>query len=128
MLPRAHLLIVDDEPDTREALSDLLVDEGYAVLLAADATEALKRARELPRPGLILLDYGMPKQTGFELLEELGRDPDLATIPVIVFTVWQRLQHPGVRAIIQKGAPVEEVLAAIESALGVPPATGTRRP
>ena len=79
------VLIVDDEPAMRQALEELLVGEGYALALARDGTEALRKAAELT-PDLILLDAKMPDIDGFEVCRRLRADPSLADIPIIMVT------------------------------------------
>jgi len=68
----AHILVVDDEDDIRTTISDILVDEGYAVSVAADAAAARAEVgRE--QPDLILLDVWMPDVDGITLLREWSR-------------------------------------------------------
>jgi CheY-like chemotaxis protein len=81
------VLIVDDDFDVREALADLLVDEGLSVVTAADGAEAIKLLRTLHvPPSIILLDLMMPVMNGYAFLEEQRRDPALSSIPVAVIT------------------------------------------
>jgi DNA-binding response OmpR family regulator len=63
----ARVLIVDDEPDIRETLTDLLVADGYEVSTAVDGADALPRVVE-QRPDLVLLDVDMPRLRGVEAL------------------------------------------------------------
>ena len=67
-----RILVVDDEPDIRESLFELLAGEGYRVDLAANATEGLKQA-EAREYDLILLDVLLPDRSGMEVLRELRR-------------------------------------------------------
>ncbi|MCB1802536.1 MAG: response regulator, partial [Gammaproteobacteria bacterium] len=55
----AHILVIDDEPDIRESVSDILEDENYSVTTAENAAAARSALRER-RPELILLDIWMP--------------------------------------------------------------------
>jgi CheY-like chemotaxis protein len=81
------ILIVDDDPDIREALQDLLADRGFSVLAASNGVEALKLLRTLPAPpSIILLDVMMPVMDGYGFLEEQRRDPSLSSIPVAIIT------------------------------------------
>lgn len=64
------ILVVDDDDDIREALTELLSDEGYPVESAADGCEALK-VMERTEPSLILLDLSMPVLNGFGLVRIL---------------------------------------------------------
>jgi CheY-like chemotaxis protein len=86
-----RILIVEDDADLREALSDVLRDEGYAVTSAADGQEALDRLRREGRPSLILLDLTMPVMNGWQFRNEQRRDPDLSEIPVVVLSAGEYL-------------------------------------
>ncbi|MBI4012378.1 MAG: response regulator [Candidatus Rokubacteria bacterium] len=78
--PAGLVLVVDDETDLLEIVSDRLRAEGYAVLTARDGVEALERARAA-RPGCIILDLKMPRLSGFDALVELRREaPDAHVI------------------------------------------------
>lgn len=79
--PRA--LIVEDDPDIRQLLCELLTAEGIEAIPAADGEEALHRLA-CSRPDIITLDLNMPKITGWQLLEILASSPGLATLPVVV--------------------------------------------
>jgi two-component system nitrogen regulation response regulator NtrX len=65
----SHILVVDDEPDIRELVSDILEDENYSVATAEDAAAARAALRDR-RPDLILLDIWMPDLDGISLLKE----------------------------------------------------------
>ena len=80
-----EVLVVDDEADIRELVSGVLEDEGYAVRVAANSTEALE-AIESRRPSLVLLDVWLQgsRLDGLQLLEEVKRrDP---TLPVLMIS------------------------------------------
>jgi two-component system, chemotaxis family, chemotaxis protein CheY len=79
------ILIVEDQSETREALSALLTAEGYDVVCAANGQEALERLRET-EPALILLDYAMPVMDGRQFREAQKRNPRWSSIPVILLT------------------------------------------
>lgn len=66
------ILVVDDEPDLRDALRDLLELEGYEVQCAGDGAEAIEQA-QAARPRLIVLDLMMPRMNGYEFIAELER-------------------------------------------------------
>jgi CheY-like chemotaxis protein len=81
------ILIVDDDVDNGEAMSELLEHQGFDVALAADgqtALEALRRADTLP--DVILLDLMMPVMNGWQFRKAQLDDPQLAAVPVIVVT------------------------------------------
>ncbi len=80
----AHILVVDDEPDIRQLVRDILEDENYSVAVAENA-EAARQALRARRPDLILLDIWMPDLDGISLLKEWTDGRDLAC-PVIMMS------------------------------------------
>ena len=81
----ARILIVDDEPVSRELLATLIRFKGHEALIAADGAEALALARA-NRPQLVISDILMPTMDGYELLRQLRSDPDIAATEVIFHT------------------------------------------
>ncbi|NOQ76803.1 MAG: response regulator [Methylococcaceae bacterium] len=73
------ILVVDDEPDIRELIQDILVDEGYKVAIAGNGEEA-RTAFTTQDPGLTLLDIWMPDIDGISLLKEFKKKNSNATI------------------------------------------------
>jgi DNA-binding NtrC family response regulator len=83
-MAKPTILVVDDEPLIRLSLSERLTQEGYRVLEAGTASEALDIHRE--GVDLVLLDYRLPDATGLDVLKQLKEaDPDL---PVILLTAY----------------------------------------
>ena len=81
---RGHVLVVDDEPDIRALVTEILGDEGYGVD-AADGAETARELRRARRPDVILLDVWMPGTDGITLLREWSGDQGLDA-PVIVMS------------------------------------------
>jgi len=81
----AQVLVVDDDPKSRDVLRRTLQKEGWTVAEAVDGREALDRLERSP-PALVLLDLTMPEMDGFEVLERMRRDDAWRAIPVIVVT------------------------------------------
>jgi len=79
------VLVVDDEPNVRDYLAQILADAGFQVRTAGDGVEALAMIRAEP-PDFISLDLVMPRKSGHRLLYELRRDPVLSRIPVVIVT------------------------------------------
>jgi PAS domain S-box-containing protein len=79
------VLVVDDDPSTRDILQRSLTREGLRIATAATGEEALRRAREL-QPDAITLDIMMPGMDGWAVLSTLKNDPELAEIPVILLS------------------------------------------
>ena len=79
------VLIVDDCTENLGLLSQVLEKESMQTLVALEGTQALSIARTMT-PDIILLDAVMPNMDGFEVCQELKKDPDLKSIPVIFMT------------------------------------------
>ena len=79
-----HILVVDDEPDIRNLVQEILEDEGYSVA-TADGGEAARKARRTRRPDLILLDIWMGDIDGITLLREWSDNGGL-TCPVVMMS------------------------------------------
>ena len=73
MEEKAKILVVDDEEGNLILTQDILMHQGYEVVLAHDGEEALEKVEDTP-PDVILLDLKMPKISGFEVMEKLKRD------------------------------------------------------
>ena len=81
------VLIVDDDLDIREAMTDVLEDLGFETITAANGLEALNVLRSVAvKPSAILLDVMMPVMDAYEFLEEFRKDPALGSIPVAIIT------------------------------------------
>lgn len=85
-----RVLVVDDDYAVLDAIKDVLEDEGYEVVLAANGLEALKELRRGTPPCLILLDLMMPVMNGWEFRREQLQDKTLALIPTILVTAHNR--------------------------------------
>lgn len=78
------ILFVEDEPSLQKAISEVLTQEGYEVIMASDGEEGLLKIKE--KPDLVLLDLILPKKDGFEVLKEMKANDSTKNIPVIVLT------------------------------------------
>ncbi len=83
---KGTILIIEDQDGFRRIYSDVLSKEGYDVLTAEDGEKGWKLSKE-KKPHLILLDLGLPKIDGFEVLRRLRADNETKPIPVIIFSV-----------------------------------------
>ena len=77
------ILIIEDEEIILDLLQKKLSQEGYEISVAKDGEEGLKLMKEV-KPDLVLLDIVMPKIGGFEVMEEMQKEDQLKSIPVIV--------------------------------------------
>src|SRR5687768_4222777 len=112
------LLIVEDNPATRESLAGVLETEGYRVIMAKNGREALDRLQSGPAPDLILLDMLMPVMDGWHFLGELKRSVSrIRSIPIVITTIgitsreWA-LDH-GAAGFVQKPIEVQPLLEEI---------------
>jgi CheY-like chemotaxis protein len=80
------VLVVEDDADTAEALSQFLAIRGYRSAVTRNGQEALDHLRTGERPCLILLDIMMPVKNGWDVRNELLADRDLSSIPVVIVT------------------------------------------
>jgi DNA-binding response OmpR family regulator len=79
------ILIADDNENIRDALTYLLEDEGYELLLAKDGADTLRQVRER-KPDILFLDIMMPEINGYDVCRTIKSDPDLKSIYVIMLT------------------------------------------
>ncbi|WP_293358515.1 MULTISPECIES: urea ABC transporter substrate-binding protein [unclassified Microcoleus] len=88
----ATVLVIDDDPDSRDLIARCLSKQGFRVLSSASGEEGLKLAKE-SLPDAITLDVMMPSMDGWAVLSALKADPDLANIPVIMLTFLDDQNH-----------------------------------
>lgn len=81
---KANILVVDDEPEIRQLVQEILQDEGYVVYMAGNAEEA-REMKQRHQLDLILLDIWMPDTDGITLLKEWGED-EMFVSPVIMIS------------------------------------------
>ena len=119
----AHILVIEDDVATRDAVARNLSGHGYAVVPAGSVAEGL-RAWDAERPDLILLDLGLPGGGGLLVLERLRAIAELAATPVIVVTARtdaageQDARAAGAVDFLRKPVEGDDLAAAIERALG----------
>ena len=115
--PRS-VLVVDDDAAIREALAELLGDEGFVVHVAKNGREALDWLQQTADPpGVILLDLMMPVMDGRTMLRIRKTDPLARRIPLLVFTAERSspdlADDEYIDGILTKPIVVEDLLAAV---------------
>jgi len=84
-MDKKKVLIIEDDSETLSMYSLALDKAGFEVIPGVDGKDGLEKAKSR-RPDLILLDIILPGVSGFDVLEELKRDPNLHTTPVVMLT------------------------------------------
>jgi diguanylate cyclase (GGDEF)-like protein/PAS domain S-box-containing protein len=130
----ATILIVDDRPSNRQFLTTLLGYGGHRLLEAGEGAAALALVRS-DRPDLIITDILMPTMDGYEFVQHVRADPDVAPTPVIFYTATYSAPQAeklaktcGVYKVLSKPCEPEEILAAVNQALGVGGPVGVAPP
>jgi sigma-B regulation protein RsbU (phosphoserine phosphatase) len=88
-----RILLVEDSSTMRRMLSMMLTEQGYEVRTANDGVEGLAKAKEAPRPELILTDYEMPELDGPGFCRAVKADKELRTLPVLMLTTLSETQN-----------------------------------
>ena len=111
------ILIVEDEALIRAVLTEILEDEGYHVVSAANGLLALSYLQQHAHPRLILLDLGMPVMTGWEFCAEQQRHRTLREIPVILMSALPDLDRKaaalGVAGCLTKPIDIDLLLGMV---------------
>lgn len=122
---RGRVLVIDDEPETVELLTDILADAGYDVVGALNGGEGLM-LQEIERPDVVLLDLLMPEFPGFDVLRRVRAERP--ALPVIVVSgqgdlaLAQATLACGAVRYIPKPFDPDLLLDAVETALTTRPA------
>ncbi len=113
--PAPHILVIEDDEDTRSVIRQTLERAGWSVAQAEHGRQGLDRVAER-RPDVIVLDLMMPEMNGFDFLDALREHPESRGIPVLVLTAMdltdedRRRLNGEVERILQKGASAREQL------------------
>src|SRR5260370_28887651 len=117
---RKRVLVVEDDAWIRWFMCDVLADDGYEVIEAADGRTAIRLADERP-PNVMLLDIAMPGVTGVEVLRPLRSRRRTRTLPVVVVSAYPRVLTPvdeeSVACVLNKPLQIEKLLATVRQVL-----------
>lgn len=112
----ATILIVEDDGDIREALAQILEDEGYAVASAPNGLVGLEKLREM-HPSLVLLDLMMPVMNGWQFRQRQREDASVANIPVVIISADGSARREagvmGAEGFMQKPIELDDLLAMV---------------
>lgn len=120
---KRRVMIVDDDPDARELIENILSSEGYELIKVSNATEVGLKAAQLT-PDLILLDFLMPDINGFDVCKAL-RDNELTrSIPIMAVTCLskeddiERIFECGADEYLPKPFKVEQLQEKVQELIG----------
>jgi CheY-like chemotaxis protein len=119
------VLVIDDNPVNLKLASEVLLADGYAVIRAEDAEQALK-VLETQMPDLVLTDIALPRMDGLELTRRLKADPRYRHLPVVALTASAmkgdaaRILEAGCDAYIAKPIDTRSLSKQIMCLLGTP--------
>lgn len=113
-MPKACVMVVEDEEDFLELLKQVLEGEGYYVAGAADGEQAMEMLQNF-RPAVILTDIMMPRMNGLELIEQVRKTPGLERIPIIAASaahsgILTQAQQAGANETIRKPLDFDELV------------------
>lgn len=114
------ILVVDDDPDARELLSNYIFEQGAIIIPAASGEEALQLARQ-HQPDLITLDIMMPGLDGWATLQAIKADAQIADIPVVVVSIVadkSKATVLGAVDAVTKPVVQSELLATLQRSVG----------
>lgn len=123
------ILVIEDQPDNRRIVRDLLTSVGYAMVEATDGESGVRLVAE-QRPDLILMDIQLPGIDGYEATRRIKADPALCQIPIIVVTSYAlsgddaRAMAAGADDYVAKPFSPRHLLAMIRKHLGDAPGPG----
>lgn len=118
----AKILIVEDDPDSLEILSNQLRHLGYDVREAENANVGETKALS-ENPDLIIMDLGLPGMNGIEAAARLKQNPQTAHIPIVAYTVWDKelyekeARRAGIAAYLTKPTPSQVFKQVVEQLL-----------
>jgi len=119
-MEQKKILIADDNENIRDALTYLLEDEGYDLLLAKDGADTLRKVRER-RPDILFLDIMMPEMNGYDVCRTIKNDPQLKSTYIIMLTAkgqvaeQERGKEVGADEYIVKPFSPMEILAKVKN-------------
>lgn len=116
---KTDILLIDDEPDLRECISELLEGAGYTVTQADNGKTALELLKAGNKPKVIVLDYMMPVMNGKAFCEIACKDHDISAIPIILLTAAnipdETIEEMHVAKQLEKPIHIDKFLSAVKT-------------
>lgn len=118
------VLLVEDDKDLQEVASELLLEEGFELRLAATGQEVLALLRSGFRPGCILLDLGLPDMSAADFLEQYTAIPGVSELPIVLVSgnsnIGDWAKRFKTKRIIPKPYGLESLLDSVTEFCGQP--------
>ena len=113
------ILLVEDDPDVRDSLQDILEDEGFDVVPASNGKQAIDflTLNDPPGADLVILDLLMPMVSGWEVLQRMSGDPRLAGVPVIVLSAVAAPRPARAQGFVRKPFSLEAFVGEVRGVL-----------
>jgi two-component system sensor histidine kinase/response regulator len=115
------VLLVEDDPDIRDIVQDVLEADGYDVIPAShgrQALEFLNDVRGTTLPALVILDLKMPLVSGRSVLEVMRNDRALSSVPVVVMSAVSQEKPIGASAFLRKPFSLDSLFDAVRTLAG----------
>jgi DNA-binding response OmpR family regulator len=115
-------LVVEDDPALQRAMKLHLEARGFRVFTALDYRAAIRQLGGEP-PDIISIDLGLPDESGYELCERIRRDPETASVPIVVSSErsfpddMARAEEAGANAFLKKPFPMRLLTRCVDSLL-----------
>src|SRR4051812_26630175 len=119
-----HIALIDDDDGIREAVADVLINEGYLVDIYVNGKEALEGISRNEPPGMIICDLIMPVMNGWQFLEAKALSKkSMEQVPVMVISATPdlgTLEYEAVREVVQKPFDLDRLLRLVGKHCGRP--------
>lgn len=118
------ILVIDDSRVIRNMVRDMLPEDSFEIIEAADGIKGLEAAKT-NKPWMIILDFILPRMSGFEVYERLQQDPELSRIPLVIMSgrreeVTSKIPEPfddRYLVFVEKPIDQNQLMAAIKKAV-----------
>jgi CheY-like chemotaxis protein len=114
----AHVLVVEDDPDIRDAVVEVLRLHGFSPWEAVNGRDGLEKLQRMPRPCIVLLDMMMPVLDGRAFLDQLRNDVTFIALPVVVVSAGKSDGNEKASEWIRKPFHVDELVDVVSRYCG----------
>ena len=112
------VLVVEDEQDLRDMMRDALELSGYSVITASNGQEALSKLASIDELCLVILDLLMPVMNGWDCFEQIRRQPQFSSVPVVVHGSAAEGAPAGATRVLKKPVGFDRLLSVVREYCG----------